>query len=283
MTELEWFVGVDWGSRKHQVCILDAAGDVYGERDFDHGGAGLTAMALWIQAQTQAPLDLTGDAIEVPHGPVVEALMERSFMVHAINPKQLDRFRDRFSPAGAKEDRRDARALADALRTDRRFFRRINQVLPEVIALREQSRMADNLTSQRTALINRWRQQNWRYYPAFLDLGGDFSKSWILELWELVPTPAKARRVRISTVENLLRRHRVRRIDATQLIERLRQPAMMVAPGTTEAVVSHNKLLIAQITFMNRQLAYIHKNMDRLTKDIAARLEVRDDQPGIQQ
>ena len=37
-------------------------------------------------------------AIEVPHGPVVESFIERGFAVHAINPKQLDRFRDRFSP-----------------------------------------------------------------------------------------------------------------------------------------------------------------------------------------
>ena len=35
--------------------------------------------------------------------------MERGFAVHALNPKQLDRFRDRFS--GAKDDRRDARVL----------------------------------------------------------------------------------------------------------------------------------------------------------------------------
>jgi transposase len=28
--------------------------------------------------------------------------------VYAINPKQLDRFRDRFFPAGSKDDRRDA-------------------------------------------------------------------------------------------------------------------------------------------------------------------------------
>ena len=34
--------------------------------------------------------------------------MERGLAVHAINPKQLDRFRDRISPAGAKDDRRDA-------------------------------------------------------------------------------------------------------------------------------------------------------------------------------
>ena len=40
--------------------------------------------------------------------------MDRGFAVYSINPKQLDRFRDRFSPAGAKDDSRDARVLADA-------------------------------------------------------------------------------------------------------------------------------------------------------------------------
>ena len=58
---------------------------------------------------------------------------------------------------------------------------------------------------------------------------------------------------------------------------------MMMAPGTTEAVVSHNKLRIARITFLNRQLPYIYKIIDRLTKDIAARLEIREGQPGTQQ
>ena len=42
-------------------------------------------------------------------------------MVHAINPKQLDRLRDRFSVAGAKDDRRDAYVLGDGVRTDRRL------------------------------------------------------------------------------------------------------------------------------------------------------------------
>jgi hypothetical protein len=31
-------------------------------------------------------------AIEVPHGPVVDSLIDRGFAVHSINPKQLDRF-----------------------------------------------------------------------------------------------------------------------------------------------------------------------------------------------
>ena len=39
-----WFAGVDWGSAKHQVCLLDGTGKVVGERAFAHGGAGLAAL-----------------------------------------------------------------------------------------------------------------------------------------------------------------------------------------------------------------------------------------------
>ena len=42
--KLTWFVGVDWGSQKHQACVLDAAGKVLGERAFEHGGVGLSEM-----------------------------------------------------------------------------------------------------------------------------------------------------------------------------------------------------------------------------------------------
>jgi transposase len=73
----------------------------------------------------------------MPNGPVVEALLERRFRVHAINPKQLDRFRDRFTVAGAKDDRRDAHVLADSLRTDRHAFRQVSVDDPVIVELRE--------------------------------------------------------------------------------------------------------------------------------------------------
>ena len=104
----EWFVGVDWASQTHHVFVIDAKGRKLGERGFVHGGEGLAEMAAWIVKQTGTVPDAVSVAIEVPHGPVVESLMEQGFRVHSINPKQLDRFRDRFSPAGAKDDSRDA-------------------------------------------------------------------------------------------------------------------------------------------------------------------------------
>jgi hypothetical protein len=54
-------------------------------------------MAAWLTSVTGADPSAIHVAIEVPHGPVVETLLERGFNVYAINPKQLDRFRDRFS------------------------------------------------------------------------------------------------------------------------------------------------------------------------------------------
>ena len=114
--KLTWFAGIDWGSQKHQACVLDAAGKVLGERVFEHSGEGLLQMADWLLSFAKGDASEVGVAVETPHGPVVESLMERGFAVHSINPKQLDRFRDRLSPAGAKDDRRDARVLASAQR-----------------------------------------------------------------------------------------------------------------------------------------------------------------------
>ena len=109
--------------------MLDAAGKVLGEREFEHGGAGLSQMVNWLLSFGAGEI---GVAIETPRGPVVESQMERGFALHSINPKQLDRFRDRFSPAGAKDDRRDARVLASTLRTDPHCLRRLEPTDPAI-------------------------------------------------------------------------------------------------------------------------------------------------------
>src|SRR5215831_9123334 len=102
---IAWFAGVDWGSAKHQACLLGVQGTIVGEREFPHSGKGLSELADWILSMTGIA-SAVAVAVEVPHGPVVDVLLDRGFIVHAINPKQLDRLRDRFSIAGAKDDRR---------------------------------------------------------------------------------------------------------------------------------------------------------------------------------
>ncbi len=45
---IAWFAGVDWGSERHQACLLDAQGAIVGEREFPHSGKGLSELADWI-------------------------------------------------------------------------------------------------------------------------------------------------------------------------------------------------------------------------------------------
>jgi transposase len=273
-----WFAGVDWGSEWHQVCLLDGAGAIVGERAFRHGGAGLTALCDWL-------VSLAGDAgavavaIEVPHGPVVDALLERGFAVHAINPKQLDRLRDRSSVAGAKDDRRDARVAAAGLRTDPHLFRRVAVGDPVTVELREWSRLAEELQQERVRLANRIRQQLWRYYPQLLELSDDLAAEWVLALWTMAPTPAKAARLRETAIAGLLRQHRIRRIDAQAALGILRQPAIRVAAGVAEAAVLHLRSLVARLRLANREFRRAEHKLDELCAELMRAEAVADGGP----
>jgi transposase len=266
MTEQRrWFVGVDWASRAHHVRVDDDQGRSVGEREFAHSGAGLAEMAEWLLVTTAAEPETICVAIEVPHGPVVETLLERGFNIYAINPKQLDRFRDRFSPAGAKDDSRDTEVLASSLRTDAHCFRLLAPANPVVIELREWSRIAEDLTNERTRLTNRLRDQLWRYFPALLELTDDFGAPWFLDLWENVPTPERAAHIRQTTIARILEQHHVRRLDAAQVLATLRQPPVRVLPGTIAAATGHIATLVARLRLLNRQLKDANSQLDRLT------------------
>ena len=277
MTRMKWFVGVDWGSRMHQACLLDGAGAVRGEQAFKHGGAGLAAMVGWIaDAAGGMPPAAVGVAIETPRGPVAESLLAHGFAVHSINPKQLDRFRDRHSPAGAKDDRRDARVLASALRTDPPAFHRVEATDPRIVELREWSRITGDLTRERRRLANRLREQLWRYYPQFIDAVGDPATPWALDLWKRVPTPAAARGVRVTSYDKLLKKHRIRRVDGAGLKNQLRQRALDIDPAAVRAAEAHVRLLAKRLAVLNDQIVEAKTELDA----ILDRLGGADPQPG---
>ena len=111
-------------------------------------------------------------------------------------------------------------------------------------------------------LANRVRQQLWRYYPQLLALNEDVTVEWILALWTMAPTPAKAARLRETTVARLLGRHRIRRLDAASVLDVLRQPAITVAAGVTEAAVLHLRSLVARLRLANTEFHQAEQKLD---------------------
>ena len=158
-----WFAAIDWGTERHQACVLDARGGIAGERAFLHSGAGLALLCDWILS-IAGSATVVAVAVEVPHGPIVDSLLDRGMAVHAINPKQLDRLRDRFCISGAKTigETPTSRPMGD---DDRHLFRRLHVADPRLVELREWSRLAEELQQERVRLSNRLHDQLWRYYP----------------------------------------------------------------------------------------------------------------------
>jgi len=277
--EVEWFVGIDWATTEHVVCLLDARGKVIGERAFAHTGEGIAALCSWLFDKTGAttPAQIHV-AIEVPRGAVVETLLERGLSVYSINPKQLDRFRDRFSVAGAKDDRLDAYVLANSLRTDRERFHVLRIDEPVIIQLRAWSRIAEELSDERVRLMNRFREELLRYYPQFLEVADDIGRDWFLALWELIPTPAKAKRINELKIADLLLKRRVRSKNASEILAKLREEPLTVAPGSTEAAVAHITSILPRLRLLNELIKTAETKLDELIELLQSEKEKKNEQ-----
>lgn len=274
----EHFVGIDWGSEEHEVCVFDQQGSVLDRKRFEHTGAGLAALCDWVLAVTGVAASRIAVVVELTRGALIATLLERGFAVFACNPKQTDRFRDRHSMAGAKDDRRDAFVLGEAGRKDRELLRRVTQDPENIVRLRELARLHAELTTDRVRLENRVREQLQRYFPQMLEFGPDLTERWRLELWKRAPTPEQAAKLRPAYIRALLGRHRIRRLTDRQVVETLRKPKLQVTPGVTEAAVLHLQTLLPQLELVVGQLRSVDLQLDAALEAMAASGE--EDSPG---
>lgn len=267
-------VGVDWATTTHQVCVLDPEGTVLRELEVEHRAMAISQFVDELVQMAGGSPDAVAVAIERPRGGLVEALLERGLHVYSLNPKQLDRFRDRHTVAGAKDDRLDAYVLADALRTDRPRFRQVDVDDPLIVQIRELSRIHEDLRAEENRLINRLREQVHRCAPQLLGLSPAADEPWFWALLERVIGPGRTGPRRRS-IEKLLKAHRIRRLSADEVHAVVQEPAMNLAPGTLEAVRSHIELLLPRLRVTREQARDCQKQLERL---LERRAEEHDDE-----
>jgi transposase len=259
-----FYVGIDWATAAHQATVLDPERRLLAERSVPHTGEALAEFATWLTTLAEGEPGRIAVAIEVPRGAVVDTLLERGLAVFALNPKQLDRFRDRHTVAGAKDDRRDAFVLADALRTDRPAFRQVQAEDPLVIQLRDLSRLDADLLQDLTRRCNRLREQLLRFFPQPLVFCPAADEPWLWALLTLAPSPTAARRLTRAKLEKLLRACQIRRFTADALRAALQTPALHVAPGTAEAASAHITLLLPHLRLLNTQRKTCARQLEEL-------------------
>ena len=267
--QFEWYLGIDWGTDRHQFCVTDHTGQVIDERSVDHTAVAIYAALHDVCERLGVAPAAIVVGIETPHGILVDTLIDQGFSVCALNPKQLDRFRDRFSAGGAKDDRRDARVLSDALRTDRRAFRAIRPDDPAMTPLRELSRMLDEVQVEESRLANRLREQLYRVHAPWLPLSPAATDPWLWTILRDVPHPDAWPTLARRRIAPVLRAHRIRRVTVEAVVDALRQPTLPIRPGVTAAVAVRIAVLIPQLLLVHAQRTATEGQIDRLLDQLA--------------
>ena len=265
-----WFVGVDWGSERHRVVVLDAEGALVASRNVEHTGVAQQQFLQWLAELTENRISEVAVGIEVPRGAMVEGLLERGFAVFAINPKQLDRFRDRYAVSGAKDDDRDAFVLGDSLRTDLHCFHCVTIEDPLILQIRELSRLDDDLQTDAVRLANQLREQLLRYFPSLLALNPAADEPWLWDLLEVAALPAQAAELGRSRIESVLSARRIRRLSAEQVQTALRTPALTLAPGAALAASRHALLLLPRLRILHVQRRQVAREIASLIEQLPA-------------
>jgi transposase len=140
-----YFVGIDWGSESHQVCVVNSDAQIVEDRKVRQSADGLAELHRWLSALSRDSGASVLVAIDVPHGAVVDVLLEKGYEVFSINPKQLDRFRDRYFPVGAKDDGRDVSCSPIRYVPTSIAFRAVRISDPRIIRLRELTPLDEEL------------------------------------------------------------------------------------------------------------------------------------------
>ena len=74
--EFTFYLGVDWATEYHRMCILDSDGHLIRQQKIEDNGKAITDFIASIGELAQGQLDRIAVAIEVPRGPIVEAFLE---------------------------------------------------------------------------------------------------------------------------------------------------------------------------------------------------------------
>jgi transposase len=143
----------------------------------------------WLDEQRAAGTELWA-AIERPDGRVVDVLLDHGVVVFPINPKALDRARDRYRMSGAKSDPFDARVLAGFLRTDHGHLAPLRPSSEAAEELKGLTRDYTRQVRQQTRLLNQLTLTLKEYYPRALEVCEDLHSRWGQAFLHTYPTPS---------------------------------------------------------------------------------------------
>jgi len=230
---MRYYLGVDWADQQHAVWVMEEHGAKITSRTVPHTAAGFSEWGRELHEWQAQGIELWA-AIERPEGRVVDFLLDHGVVVYPVNPKALDRARDRFRQSGAKSDPFDARVLADFLRTDHGHLQALqpsSEAAQELKYLTEDYRRQ---VRQQTRLVNQLTATLKAYYPRALEVT-ELTSVLAREFLQAYPTSAAVAGLTERQWQRWARAHRLSEARTGELWEVLQRPQLPVPAHVVRA------------------------------------------------
>ena len=223
------YIGVDWADADHAVWVEDEFGTKIMSRSVPQTVDGLGEFGHWLDERRGTGRELWA-AIEKPEGRIVDFLLDHGVLVFPINPKALDRARDRFRVSGAKSDPFDARVLATFLRTDHGHLSPLRPSSEAAQELKGLTRDYARHVRHQTRLLNQLTATLKAYFPRALEVCEELKTEWARAFLRDYPTPAMLIVLSKRRWLSWARTHRLRAERAAELWELIQRPQLAVLP-----------------------------------------------------
>ena len=242
-----YYLGVDWADEFDQVWVSDADGNKVTEMKVLQNAPGLSDFGRWLHERKAQAIELWA-AIEKPHGRIVDFLLNHGVVVYPVNPKALDRARDRFRMSQSKSDSFDAYVLADFLRTDHARLRALEPDSAPAQELKIVTRDHQRLMRQKNRLLNQIEVTLKEYYPRPLEVFGDLETKIALDFLKAYPTPqALSKLNRRGWNRFAKRQHHLSEVRANELWEKLNKAQLAVPEHVVRAKARLLAALVLQL------------------------------------
>ena len=259
------FIGIDWADAKHDICI-QAAGDK--RREFCRLAHKVEAIDDWAQSLYRRFGGPIAVALELSKGPVVYALQKYDFFViFPVNPSTLAKYREAFTPSGAKDDPTDAEFALDLIL---RHADRFTPLHPQSVEMRTLVSLVEQrrrLVNDRVRTTNRLRNTLKQYYPQALEWFDRIDTPLFCAFIERWPTLAQVKRARRTTLQSFFHQHNMR--SAGVLDARLSSIKAASPLTLDEAVITPHRLQALVLVDLLRVTLAAIKRFDEEIAELA--------------
>ncbi len=241
-----YYMGVDWADEFHQIWVSDPQGNKVNEMKVEQSPKGMSELGLWLNERKAEGIELWA-GIEKPHGRIVDFLLDHGVVVYPINPKALDRARDRFRMSQSKSDSFDAYVLAEFLRTDHAHLRALQPNSEQAQELKLLTRDHHRLGRHKTRLLNQITITLKEYYPRPLEVF-DLETKIALDFLTRYPTPQALFKLSRRQWNRFAKReHHLGEARCNELWEKLSQPQLAIPEHVARAKAQLLAVLVVQL------------------------------------